>query len=645
MVLNTVKDADLKGKRVLIRVDFNVPVKNGVVTDATRIKAALPTINYILDGGASLVVMSHYGRPKGQKNMDFSMAPIRAEFEKLLGKPVKLAPDVIGEEVEKEVKALKPGEVLLLENVRFYPDEEKNGEEFAKTLASYGDLYVNDAFGTAHRAHASTEGVSHFLPAYAGFLIEKEVKFMAPLLENPEHPFVAVIGGSKVSSKISVLESLVKTCDTIVIGGGMAYTFLKVLGHSVGTSLVEDDYQETAKAFLAAAEKKGVKVILPVDHVCADKFDENATPVAVDSVDIPEGLMGLDIGPKTVALIVSEMKSAKNVVWNGPMGVFEFSAFAKGTEAVAKALAESDAISVVGGGDSVAAINKFGLASQISHVSTGGGASLEFLEGKVLPGIKALEKQGRRPYIAGNWKMNLVPSEAKKYAAELAAAYKESGADCKCMIACPFVDLPGVVEAVKGSDIIVAAENMADHKSGAYTGEVSPLMLQDLGVNTVILGHSERRQYYGETNEVVNGKVLLALECGMDVDLCVGETLEEREGGKLEEVLTAQLEVGLKGVKPEEMAKITIAYEPVWAIGTGKTATPEDADNAHAFIRETVARLYSKDIAEKLIIQYGGSVKAENVEALMAKENIDGALVGGASLSVDKFLPIIAFNK
>ena len=643
MVLNTVKDADLKG--VLIRVDFNVPVKNGVVTDATRIKAALPTINYILDGGASLVVMSHYGRPKGQKNMDFSMAPIRAEFEKLLGKPVKLAPDVIGEEVEKEVKALKPGEVLLLENVRFYPDEEKNGEEFAKTLASYGDLYVNDAFGTAHRAHASTEGVSHFLPAYAGFLIEKEVKFMAPLLENPEHPFVAVIGGSKVSSKISVLESLVKTCDTIVIGGGMAYTFLKVLGHSVGTSLVEDDYQETAKAFLAAAEKKGVKVILPVDHVCADKFDENATPVAVDSVDIPEGLMGLDIGPKTVALIVSEMKSAKNVVWNGPMGVFEFSAFAKGTEAVAKALAESDAISVVGGGDSVAAINKFGLASQISHVSTGGGASLEFLEGKVLPGIKALEKQGRRPYIAGNWKMNLVPSEAKKYAAELAAAYKESGADCKCMIACPFVDLPGVVEAVKGSDIIVAAENMADHKSGAYTGEVSPLMLQDLGVNTVILGHSERRQYYGETNEVVNGKVLLALECGMDVDLCVGETLEEREGGKLEEVLTAQLEVGLKGVKPEEMAKITIAYEPVWAIGTGKTATPEDADNAHAFIRETVARLYSKDIAEKLIIQYGGSVKAENVKALMAKENIDGALVGGASLSVDKFLPIIAFNK
>lgn len=392
MVLNTINEADLKGKRVVIRVDFNVPVKNGVVTDATRIKAALPTINYILDNGASVVVMSHFGRPKGQKNPDFSMAPIAAEFEKLLGKKVKLACDVIGPEVEAEVKALNPGEVLLLENVRFYKEEEGNDPDFAKALASYGDLYCNDAFGTAHRAHASTEGVSHYLPSYAGFLIEKEVKFMAPLLENPEHPFVAVIGGSKVSSKITVLESLVKTCDTIVIGGGMAYTFLSVLGHKIGKSLYEADYVETAKAFLAKAEAKGVKVILPLDHVCAAAFAEDAAPVSVDGQDIPDDLMGMDIGPKTVAEIVAAIKSAKNVVWNGPMGVFEFAAFAKGTGEVAKALADSDAVSVVGGGDSVAAINKFGLASQISHVSTGGGASLEFLEGKTLPGIKALEK-------------------------------------------------------------------------------------------------------------------------------------------------------------------------------------------------------------------------------------------------------------
>ena len=393
MVLNTIREADLKNKRVLIRVDFNVPLKDGKVTDATRITAALPTINYILSQpGASLVVMSHFGRPKGKKNPDFSMIPVGKKFEELLGKPVKVASDVIGPEVRKEVDALKPGEVLLLENCRFYPDEEANNPEFAKELASYGDVYVNDAFGTAHRAHASTEGVAHFLPSYAGFLIEKEVKFMAPLLENPEKPFVAIIGGSKVSSKISVLESLVKTCDTIVIGGGMAYTFLKVQGHSIGKSLVEDDFLDTARDFLAAARKKGVKVILPVDHICADNFAEDAKPVAVDGIDIADDLMGMDIGPRTVKAITDALKGAKSVVWNGPMGVFEFASFAKGTEAVAKALAASGATTVVGGGDSVAAINKFGLADKISHVSTGGGASLEFLEGKNLPGIKALEK-------------------------------------------------------------------------------------------------------------------------------------------------------------------------------------------------------------------------------------------------------------
>ncbi len=393
MELNTIREADLKGKRVLIRVDFNVPLKEGVVKDATRIIAALPTINYILEQeGTKLIVMSHFGRPKGQKNPEFSMIPVGKKFEELLGRKVKVASDVIGPEVKKEVENLKAGEVLLLENCRFYPDEEANNPEFAKQLAEFGDIYVNDAFGTAHRAHASTEGVAHYLPSYAGFLIEKEVKFMAPLLENPEKPFVAIIGGAKVSSKITVLESLLRTCDTIVIGGGMAYTFLKVQGYKVGKSLVEDDYLDTAKSFLDVAAKKGVKVILPVDHVCAYTFDENAKPAYVDEVDVPENLMGMDIGKKTADAIVAELKNAKSVVWNGPMGVFEFAAFAKGTEEVAQALASSNATTVVGGGDSVAAINKFGLADKISHVSTGGGASLEFLEGKVLPGIKALEK-------------------------------------------------------------------------------------------------------------------------------------------------------------------------------------------------------------------------------------------------------------
>ena len=393
MQLNTVKEADLRNKKVLMRVDLNVPVKNGTVTDATRITAALPTIKYVLSQpGASLIIMSHFGRPKGQKNPEFSMKPVAEKFEQLLGHKVILAPDVIGPEVKALADSLKAGDVLLLENVRFYPGEEKNDPEFARSLAQLGDVYVNDAFGTAHRAHASTEGVAHYLKAYAGFLIEKEVKFMAPLLENPEHPFVAIIGGSKVSSKITVLESLARGCDTIVIGGGMAYTFLKAQGHEIGKSLLEEDFIPTALSFLDQAAKRGVKVILPVDHVCAASFAEDAEPVAVDGVDIPEDLTGMDIGPKTVKLVCEALKPARSIVWNGPVGVFEFASFAEGTLAIAKAVAECEGTTVVGGGDSVAAVNKFNLASKIDHVSTGGGASLEFLEGKELPGIKALEK-------------------------------------------------------------------------------------------------------------------------------------------------------------------------------------------------------------------------------------------------------------
>jgi len=392
MKLNTIKDVSFEGKKVLIRVDFNCPVKDGVVTDDTRINAALPTIKYLLNDGASLVVMCHFGRPKGEKKPELSVAPVCKRFAELLGQEVKLAPDVLGKETEELVASLKKGEVMMLENVRYYNEETNDDLGFAEQLAKYGDVYVNDAFGTAHRAHASTEGVTHFLPSYAGLLIEKEVKYMAPLLSNPEKPFVAIIGGSKVSSKITVLESLVKTCDTIVIGGGMAYTFLKVQGHTIGKSLLENDYLETAKSFLDKAKAKGVQVILPVDHECAEKFDENAPAIAVDGADIPGDYIGMDIGPKTIAQISAALATAKSVVWNGPMGVFEYAAFQQGTKQVAEALAKCKGTTVVGGGDSVAAINKFGLADKVSHVSTGGGASLEFLEGKTLPGIKALEK-------------------------------------------------------------------------------------------------------------------------------------------------------------------------------------------------------------------------------------------------------------
>ncbi len=392
MGLRTIKDIDLSNKRVLMRVDFNVPLKEGVVTDATRIEMALPSITYILEQtGTSLVVMTHLGRPKGEKKAEFSLAPVAEKFSQMLGRKVKMASDCIGAETEQMASVLKPGEVLMLENVRYYKEETDNDPEFAKKLSRMGDVYVNDAFGTAHRAHASTEGVAKHLPSAAGFLIAKEVAFFGKLLTHPEKPFIAVIGGAKVSSKIGVLESLLQQCDTIVIGGAMAYTFLKVQGRSIGNSLFEEEYRATADDFLAKAKKRGVNILLPLDHLAASEFSESAEPVAVDAVDIPDGLIGLDIGPKTLKAIQEVLKHAKSIVWNGPMGVFEIEQFAKGTLQVAEMIATCSGTTVVGGGDSVAAVNKFGFADRIDHVSTGGGASLEFLEGKVLPGIAALE--------------------------------------------------------------------------------------------------------------------------------------------------------------------------------------------------------------------------------------------------------------
>ncbi|AHC15242.1 phosphoglycerate kinase [Salinispira pacifica] len=391
MAVKTINDADLKGKKVLSRVDFNVPLKEGVVTDDTRIRAALPTIEAILAKDASLVLMSHLGRPKGEKKPELSLAPVARRLAELLNKEVKIAPDVIGSEVESMVSALKPGEVLLLENVRWYAGEEKNDPEFVAELAKFGEVFVNDAFGTAHRAHASTEGLAHKMPAYAGLLIEKEVKFMEPFVTEPKQPMVAVVGGAKVSSKIGVLESLLPKCSSLIIGGGMTYTFLKAQGKEIGNSLLEEDYLETAKSLLKQAEKAGVEVILPVDHVVAADFKEDATPEPVDDVNVPAGKIAMDIGPKSIQKCREVIAKAKSIVWNGPMGVFEFDAFAKGTEEVARAIADSSAVSVVGGGDSVAAANKFKLADRMSHVSTGGGASLEFLEGKDLPGIAALK--------------------------------------------------------------------------------------------------------------------------------------------------------------------------------------------------------------------------------------------------------------
>jgi phosphoglycerate kinase len=391
MAKKTVRDVDLKKKKVLVRVDFNVPLKEGKITDDTRITAALPTLNYILDQkGASLILMSHLGRPK-KPDKENSLQPVATRLSELLGRPVTLAPDCIGPETEAVVKAMKPGDVVLLENVRFHPEEEKNDPEFARKLASLGDVYVNDAFGTAHRAHASTEGVAKILPGVAGFLMEKEIKFLGGVFENPAKPFVAVIGGAKVSTKIAVLESLLPRVTSMIIGGGMTYTFTKAQGHTIGKSLCETDFLPTAAAFLKKAQSTGVEVLLPIDQLVGTEFVETAKAELVDGVDVPEGKISMDIGPKTIALFRDRILKAKTVVWNGPMGVFEFPAFAKGTEEVAKAVADCKGTTVVGGGDSVAAVNQFGLGDRITHVSTGGGASLELLEGKQLPGVVALQ--------------------------------------------------------------------------------------------------------------------------------------------------------------------------------------------------------------------------------------------------------------
>ena len=389
----TVKDICVKGKKVLVRCDFNVPLdENKNITDETRINAALPTIKYLLDNGAAVILCSHLGRPKGEFNMKYSLAPVAKRLSEKLGFEVKLAKDVIGPDAKKLAAEVKPGEAILLENVRFQPEEEKNDPAFAKELASMADLYVSDAFGTVHRAHASTAGVAAYLPAVAGFLIGKELDFLGSAVENPKRPFVAILGGAKVKDKIGVITNLLEKVDTLIIGGGMAYTFQKAMGKEIGKSLLDEERIDLAKDLMEKAKAKGVKLLLPVDNVCGSDFSNDCSIITVDADQgIPADYEGMDIGPKSVKLFSDAIKEAKTVVWNGPMGVFEFPNFAKGTLAIATAMAESDAITIIGGGDSAAAVTQMGLADRMSHISTGGGASLEFLEGKTLPGVACLE--------------------------------------------------------------------------------------------------------------------------------------------------------------------------------------------------------------------------------------------------------------
>lgn len=390
----TIEDIQVAGKRVLVRCDFNVPLKDGVITDENRLNGALPTIKYLIDNNARVILCSHLGKPKGEAKPELSLAPVAKRLSEMLGQEVKFAADdnVVGENAKKAAAEMKDGEVILLQNTRYRKEETKNEENFSKELASLAEIFVNDAFGTAHRAHCSTVGAGEFLEErVCGYLIQKELKFLGEAVETPERPFVAILGGAKVSDKLGVINNLLDKVDTLIIGGGMGYTFLKSMGHEIGNSLCEEDKIDYVKEMMAKAEEKGVKLLLPIDVTYAAKFGENETPMISEGRDIPADCEGLDIGPKTAELFADAVKSAKTVVWNGPMGVFEFKNFAKGTEAVAKAMAETEAVTIIGGGDSAAAVNQMGFGDKMTHISTGGGASLEFLEGKELPGIASLD--------------------------------------------------------------------------------------------------------------------------------------------------------------------------------------------------------------------------------------------------------------
>lgn len=634
----TVRDLDVAGKKVLVRVDFNVPLNDkGEITDDTRITASLPTIQYLLEQKAAVILMAHLGRPKGQVKPELSLAPVAKHLGKLLGKKILFAPDCVGEAVQATASKLKPGHILLLENLRFHKEEEKNDMEFAEKLASLADLYVNDGFGVSHRAHASVEGVTHFLPAAAGFLLEKEIQYVGKAVTNPLHPFVAIIGGAKVSDKIGVISNLLDKVDTLLIGGGMANTFLAAQGYKMGKSLVEEDKLDLAKELLAKAKKNKVNMLLPTDLVMAAEFAPDAEHVTEKVKNLNQAYMALDIGAETSKAYAEALADAKMIVWNGPMGVFEMDAFCKGTEAVAKAVAKSRATSIVGGGDSVAAIEKLGLAKRITHISTGGGASLEYLEGKVLPGVAALDDL-RRKMIAGNWKMHKTVSEAVELAEDI--VMETNGTLNEVVIFPPFTALETVADAIDGKHVGYGAQDLHWEDNGAFTGAVSGAMIADICAEYVLVGHSERRTIFGENEKIVASKIIAAYRNGLKPMLCVGENLAEREAGKTARKINMQLKSALRVISAEDAENLVVAYEPIWAIGSGKAATPEDALEVCTLIREKIGKIFTPDIARKVRILYGGSVNEKNA-ASFNLSGIDGVLVGGASLKADTFAAIV----
>lgn len=637
----TINDVNLKGKKVIVRVDFNVPLKDGEITDETRIKAALPTIEHLKNQGAKTILLSHLGRPKGEKKLEFSLKPVADKLNSLLDTEVLFVDNNRGEKVKKAVDDLKEGQIILLENTRFEKGETKNDNDLSKEWAELADFHVNDAFGTAHRAHSSNVGISENIPSLAGFLMEKEIEFLGKVTENPEKPYVVILGGAKVSDKIGVITNIMEKADRIIIGGAMMFTFLKASGKKIGSSKYEEDKIDLAISLIEKAKEKNVEFILPIDALVAKEIKENVDKKCVSMDDgIDDGWMGLDIGEKSIKKFEEKLLDAKTIVWNGPMGVFEIPDFEKGTKQIAEIIAnltDKGALSVIGGGDSAAAAEKFGLAEKFSHVSTGGGASLEFLEGKELPGIDSIAKKkinNKNFILAGNWKMNKTNTEASEFANKLVG---EIGNETKfdVILGTSYLALEKVSSIVNNSNIKVASQNIYYEKNGAYTGEISSEMLKDIGVNYSIIGHSERRSIFQESDELINKKIITALKENIIPIFCIGEQLEDRKKGLTFNVIEKQIKEGLFNLSLEEVKKIIIAYEPVWAIGTGVVATPQQAQEAHEYIRKLLTDIYNKELADGISILYGGSVKPDNYFGLFTKKDIDGALVGGASLKMD----------
>ncbi|MCK5258122.1 MAG: phosphoglycerate kinase, partial [Thermoplasmatales archaeon] len=510
---------------------------------------------------------SHLGRPEGKVNPKMSLAPVARRLTELLHRKVIFAPDCVGDEVKKLAKGLKQGDILLLENTRFHPKEKRNDPDFAKELASFADLYVNDAFGTAHRAHASVAGVAvHFDKPACGFLMAKEIELLETVLKKPKRPLLAIMGGAKVSTKIGGIRNLLKIVDHLIIGGGMCFTFFKARGCEIGKSLCEDAFLDEATVLL-----NNQKIYLPVDVLVAKELRKGSPTECVDACNMPADYYGVDIGEKTRKDIARMVSKVKTIVWNGPMGIFEIDEFTKGTAHVARSVADATTkgvVSIVGGGDTIAALSKYGLPDEVTHVSTGGGATLQFLEGKKLPGIEALkDKIILKSIIAGNWKMNKDPAESRflvQNLLELIGDVKNR----EVILIPPFTSLPIVAEVIRNSNVKLGAQDMYWERSGAYTGEISGLFLKSIGCEYVVIGHSERRHIMGETDEMLNKKLKTALEIGLIAIFCVGETEKEKEQGMTEQVISRQLKQGLKDIE-NEAHKIIFAYEPVWAIGTG----------------------------------------------------------------------------